>query len=294
MNRPARLPSAFTMFTKLVTLRDRIAGLFRARRAEPHATKLHVETMEERVVPEGRPLPFPALFVGQGAGSMVKAYDADTGDLRWSQTVFGSSFEGGVRVGAGDITGDGVPDAIVGPGPDHSPRIKVLSGTTGELIEGPLGSFLAFGSSVTGGVFVGAGDVNGDGRQDVIAAAQTEGGPRVKVFSGTDGTVLANFLVSGSAFDSGLTVAAADFTGDGKVEVVVGAGANGRVKVYDPLAETIIAGPLGSFRAFGSGYDGGVFVSTDELASDVDGDQIPDLAVGTDAGAGARVLRRDR
>src|SRR5262249_12311599 len=81
----------------------------------------------------------------------------------------------------------------------------------------------------------------------------------------------------------------ADFTGDKKAEVVVGAGANGRVKVYDPLAGTIIPGPLGSFRAFGTSYTGGVFVGTDALAGDVNGDRVPDLVVGTDAGATAQV-----
>jgi len=151
---------------------------------------------------------------------------------------------------------------------------------TGAEISGPLGSFLAYGSGVTGGVFVAAADVNGDHRQDVITAALTDAGPRVKAFSGTDGAVLANFLVSGSAFAGGVTVAAADFTGDGKAEVVVGGSADGRVKVYDPLAGAIIVGPLGSFRAFGSSYTGGVFVDADDRAGDVNADGTPDLVVG--------------
>ena len=287
---PARIPSAFTRFPRLLALRDRLAGLFRARRTGPRSARLGVEAMEERLVPDGRPLPYPVIFTGSGAGdaAVVKAFDADTGNLRWTKTVYGS-FTGGVRVAAGDITGDGIPDAVIAPGAGHAPRVKVLDGVTGDPIAGGLGSFLAYSSSVDGGVFVASADVDGDGRQDVITAAETSGGPRVKVFSGTDGTVLANFLVSGAAFDDGVTVAAADFTGDGKSEVVVGAGSNGRVKVYDPLTGAVIAGPLGSFRAFGSSYTGSVFVGSDDLAGDVDGDGVSDLVVGTGAGSTARV-----
>ena len=190
------------------------------------------------MVPDARPLPGPVIFTAPDAGSssaVVKAYDGDTGALRWSTAVFGS-FTGGVRVAAGDITGDGVPDAILSTGAGHAPRVNVLDGLTGAEISGPLGSFLAYGSDVTGGVFVASADVDGDGRQDAVTAALTDAGPRVKVFSGTDGSVLASFLVSGSEFADGVTIAAADFTGDGKAEVVVGGSADGRVKVYDPLA----------------------------------------------------------
>ncbi|VTR94318.1 rhs repeat-associated core domain-containing protein : RHS repeat-associated core domain protein OS=Singulisphaera acidiphila (strain ATCC BAA-1392 / DSM 18658 / VKM B-2454 / MOB10) GN=Sinac_0291 PE=4 SV=1: RHS_repeat: RHS_repeat [Gemmata massiliana] len=293
MNRSltARIPSAFTRLPRLLALRDRLAGLFRVHRAELHAVKLGVEAMEERLVPDGRPLPYPVIFTGSGAGdvAVVKAFDADTGSQRWAKDVYEPSFTGGVRVAAGDITGDGIPDAIIAPGAGHGPRIKVLDGMTGEQIGGELGSFLAYSSSVDGGVFVASGDVDGDGRQDVITATETTGGPRVKVFSGIDGSVLANFLVSGAAFDDGITVAAADFTGDSKSEVVVGGGSNGRVKVYDPLVGDVIAGPLGSFRAFGAGYTGSVFVGSDGLAGDVDGDGVSDLAVGTGAGTTARV-----
>lgn len=295
MSRPARRPFASSLFPKLLALRDRLAALFGPRRAvvESKPVKLHVETMEERVVPEGRPLPYPVGFVGDSARNTVRAYNLDTGELRWSQTVFGANFTGGVRVGAGDVTGDGVPDAVVAPGPGadgHAPRVKVLDGVDGELIDGPLSSFLAFGSNVTSGVFVAAADVNGDGRQDVLAAALTpNGNPRVKAFDSITGDSIANFVVSGASFEAGITLAAADLTGDGKAEAIVGAGANGRVRIYDPLTGETISHPLANFRAFGNTYTGGVFVSSDQLAGDVDGDGVPDVAVSTDVGSVARV-----
>lgn len=42
----------------------------------------------------------------------------------------------------------------------------------------------AYETNFTGGVNVAAGDVNGDGTDDLITAADTSGGPHVRVFSG--------------------------------------------------------------------------------------------------------------
>jgi hypothetical protein len=107
MRRAVRLPSAYTLFTKLLTLRER-AGLFGARPSEQKPVKLHVETMEERLVPATNPLPAPVIFVGSGIGdsAALKAYNADAGTLRFSTSVLGSS-TAGVNVAAGDFTGDG-------------------------------------------------------------------------------------------------------------------------------------------------------------------------------------------
>src|SRR5438067_2488965 len=72
------------------------------------ARKLGVEPLEERVVPDGRPLPNPLIFVGSAAGTpVISAYRADTGELSFSRAVYDPSFTGGVRVAAADFTGDG-------------------------------------------------------------------------------------------------------------------------------------------------------------------------------------------
>jgi RHS repeat-associated protein len=280
--------SAYTLWDRLARLWDRLAV------TPPRATaKLALLTLEDRLVPDSRPLPYPTLFFGAGAGDspVVKAYAADTGDFLFSRTVYDPDFTGGVRVASADITGDGFPDLIAAPGAGGGPRIKVLDGHTGEPIPGPLGSFWAFEPTFTGGVEVAAADVDGDGRADIIAAAGEGGSPRVRVFSGADGSVLADFYAYAPDFMGGVHVAAADFDGDGKAEVAVGAGVGGgpRVKVYDPLTGSVVPGPLGDFFAFDPAQRGGAYVGTTDLGGDVTGDGVPDLVVGTGPGTGSDV-----
>jgi RHS repeat-associated protein len=288
------LPSAYTLWSRLARLWDRFAELA-GRAATPARQKLRlaVEGLEDRLVPDGRPLPYPVLFAGSGMGDapVVKAYAADTGALMFTRTAYESSFTGGVRVAAADLSGDGFPDLVVAPGPGSGPHIRVLDGHTGDQIPGPLGSFWAFEQTFTGGVHVAAADVNGDGVPDVIAAAGWGGGPRVRVFSGKDGQVLSDFYAFEPDFTGGVSIAAADFDHDGKAELVVGAGKDGgpRVKVYHPLTGTTVSGPLGDFFAFDQSFRGGVSVGTDMQTGDVTGDGVPDIAVGAGPGMGSRV-----
>jgi serralysin len=117
-------------------------------------------------------------------------------------------------------------------------------------------SFLAFGPQFTGGVRVAAGDVNGDGRADIIAGTRPGAGPHVKVFSGTHGSVLKSLLAYGASFTGGVHVAAGDVDGDGRADITAGTGEGvaPHVKVLGAGAST-----LSSFLA-GSPGAGGVFV----------------------------------
>ena len=294
MNRPSRTRSrlaSFTLFDRLLALPEWITTQFH--HTPPRSARLGVEAMEERIVPDGRPLPYPVIFAGSGLGEdpVVKAYDAETGDLKWSINPYTSLFQGGVHVGTGDLTGDGYPDLVTVPAAGLAPRIKVFDGHTGDQISGPLGSFFAYAPGFSGSVHVAAADVDGDGIPDIVTGAVLPAGPKVRVFSGADGSLIANFVVTGSAFENGIKVAAADVTGDGKAEIVIGAGAGGDgwVRTYDPLTGTVISGPLGSFQAFGTSYSGSVYVGSDSLAGDVNGDGTLDLAVGTGYGSTSQV-----
>src|SRR5207244_12209577 len=92
-------------------------------------------------------------------------------------------------------------------------------------------SFYAYSSGFTGGVFVAAGDVNGDVKADIITGAGAGGGPHVRVFSGATGGLLSEFFPYDGAFRGGVRVAAGDVDGDGHADVITGPGPGGGPEV---------------------------------------------------------------
>jgi hypothetical protein len=129
--------------------------------------------------------------------------------------------------------------------------------------------FFPYGLNFNVGSFVAVGDYNRDGFADVITGASV-GNPQVRVFSGGDATK-GTFSLAGSLLDEyyafdvgqniGIAVAAADFTGDGKVDVLTGTRSGiPRRRVYknnSPNPATILTGydvPEGSFS-------GGIYVA---------------------------------
>jgi hypothetical protein len=271
--------SAYRITEKLLELRRRFYGPGVTHPARPRG--LTLEPLETRDLPSPPGQPDPMVFVGSGPGAapLVRAFNIDTGIQTFEQQAYDAAFTGGVNVATADLTGDGFPDLVVAPGPGGGPNVRVFDGTTGNQIAGPLGSFWAYDPSFTGGVSVTAADINGDGTPDIVTGAWTGGGPNIRVFSGTDGSMLASFYAYDPDFTGGVSVAAADFDHDGKSEIVVGAGPGGgpHVKIFTLASGTpqVLSGPLGSFFAYEDSFRGGVNVAADNVSGDFDGDCPP-------------------
>lgn len=227
----------------------------------------------------GDTIPDIIVGAGAGAGPRVSVYDGATGTLIRSFFAFSNSFTGGVTVAAGDVNGDGVADIIVGAGPGAGPHVKVFDGSTGQ----ETASFFAYESGFRGGVTVAAGDLNRDGRAEIVTGMGVGGIPLVKTFRGTDGLELSRFMAYDVRFRGGISVAVGDLDGDGFAEIITGAGATAapHVKVFRGNDSSEIA----SFYAYDAGFLGGVSVST----ADIDGDGIADIITGAGVGAGPHV-----
>lgn len=133
------------------------------------------------VPPPPPPPPPPAvangpvkLIVGSGVGQspLVAGLNASGGTV-WNAVPFDASFTGGVRVASGDFNGDGVLDAVVGTGPGVIAEVEVIDGATHKV----LFSIMPF-EDFTGGVFVAAGDINGDGIPDLVISPDEGGTPK--------------------------------------------------------------------------------------------------------------------
>ena len=219
---------------------------------------------------------------GIGIQSMppqVIVRNSETGEVLHNFLAYDSAFRGGVRVAAGDVNGDGAADVITAAGLGGGPHVKVFDGLSGQLIA----NFFAYGTNFTGGVFIAAGDVNGDERADIITGAGAGGGPHVKVFDGQTGGELLSFFAYVEAFTGGVSVAAGDVNDDGFAEIITGAGPGGgpHVRVLDGQT----ARSLGDFFAYGSNFTGGVTVA----AGDVNGDGSDEVITAAGAGGGPHV-----
>ena len=149
--------------------------------------------------------------------------------------------------------------------------VRLVNPTTGAVEE----QFFAFEPTYNGGVQAVLGDFNGDGRQEVAAAAGRWLPGEVRFFS-TDGTRLTNFDTTpfGAGWQGGVNLAAADVDNDGRDDLVAAkASGNGEVRIFrgvagsDPIANT----PFRIIRPFVGAAVGGATVAAADMGTFTNG-----------------------
>ena len=188
-------------------------------------------------------------------------------------------------IAAADFNNDGVADLVAGTGPGRATRVIILDGKT----QAQLFSVDPFEASFTGGVYVAAGDLNGDGLADLVITPDEGGGPRCRVFTGSGFGLLADFFgIDDPNFRGGARSAVGDVDGDGAGDLVVAAGFQGGPRVAAFGGKSLGATPVklfNDFFAFEQTLRNGVFVA----AGDLDGDGKAEVVAGGGPGGGPRV-----
>ena len=210
----------------------------------------------------------------------------------------------------GDVNGDGIPDMAIGYiAGNGASAVRVISTKDNSV----LADFTPF-SSYPYGVFVAVGDLNGDGKADIVVTPDAPSaftGPifnslPVILFSGADFSPLAFFdglASSNGAHGTGANVelggraAVSDMNGDGLPDLIVSAGNGGgpRITVWSgqafqpgrlaPVGQQPSVNPIANLFVFEPSQRGGAFLAV----GDVNGDGISDLVVGGGPGGGPRV-----
>lgn len=199
---------------------------------------------------------------------LLEAYGVQPGDS------VGQAFDG-----AGDVNADGFDDVVVGRpkglGPDevYYGYVTVYSGLDGSVlwqIECPIASSVA-----------GAGDVDGDGHDDIVTGSAAfdlvgQNSGLVQVYSGADASLLWQFFGDTNGLVLGRVVARiGDTNGDGQADILAAApngGVQGRVYVWSGAdGSNLVTLQWPEANGFADALDG---------AGDVDGDGAGDFIVG--------------
>jgi hypothetical protein len=239
------------------------------------------------------------VFSGQGGWARAFTFD-NAGALQGGTPVEPFAGRAGVSRGvSADVNGDGVTDWVYVTGPGAGGWVRIIDGANGnDLLTATNFEPYAGEEFTTIGLFVAAGDLDGDGRAEIVVSPDQGGGARIQVLRWTNGTLaqVGNFFgIDDPAFRGGGRIAVGDVNGDNRPDLIVGAGFGGgpRVALFDGRDLTgNVASPrklVGDFLVFEPGLRDGVFVA----AGDLSGDGRADLVFGGGPGGGPRVYALD-
>lgn len=221
------------------------------------------------------------VLPGPGVAQRIRAYSGQGKALaQYGFRILGGKETRQATFACGDVDGDHRDDIVVALAHGGSPYVTIY-GPTGTVRK----RFTPYTLSYRQGLRVGLGDLDGDGRKEVLIASTYN--PQVQVFR-PNGTRRASWTPFGRTYRRGIAVAAADTDGDGKQEVlaVSGSGADARVKIFTDFGRK----QTNQFRAYPRSQHGGAAIA----GGDVDGDGAEDIITVPSGAASAWVKLFDR
>jgi hypothetical protein len=193
-------------------------------------------------------------------------------------------------IAVGDIDGDGKLDFVVTNSGANTVSVLMNTSSFGII---NAGSFAAKVDFTTGSYPIGVvvGDLDGDGKPEVVVANKTNSSISVFRNTSTAGTITTASLAAKVDFAAGTNpyfLALGDADGDGKVDLAVSNSGSSTISVFRNISTvgSITTGSLASPVSYGTAltpYGIGF--------SDLDGDGKPDLAVANAGSASISVLR---
>lgn len=207
-------------------------------------------------------LPASVLAITRERAPEVRIFNNQGSKMLRSEMVYPQGFLGGVSVASCDVDQDGKNELITGAGPGGGPHVKVTWFKKPHVL-----GFMAYAEHIRHGVNVACGDVNGDGKIEIVTGARSGGGPHIRLFDAQTGKLLFNpgFMAFDPSLRSGVNIAVGDFNGDNKDEIAVApmSGGGNHVRVFDFMGNYLGI----DYQPFRAGDRGGIALAT----ADVDG-----------------------
>ncbi len=243
----------------------------------------------------------PDLIAGTGPGvatSVMVINGLDQTSVLFSVSPFEATFTGGVYVAAGDMNADGKADIAITPDQGGGPRVRVFEGGTFTQLNDFFG---IEDPNFRGGARAAFGDLNADGRSDLLVVAGFGGGPRIAGFDGNDVAagaatpikLFGDFFVFEPTLRNGVFIASGDLDGDEFADVIAGGGPGGGPRVFGLSGQALVDSfgadqlQVANFFAGDPANRGGIRL----VVKDLDSDTQADLVTGDGSDAGSRVTR---
>ncbi len=204
---------------------------------------------------------------GAEGGPNLRLY-ADDAELSGTFFAYDEDLSHGYDSLWADFDGDGKQELVTVPTAGQIAHVRSFEQGGKEK-----GSFFPYGESFTAGVSLAAGDLDGDGDDEIIVSPLGDRKATVRIYQYSDSGKWKqwdSFRAFGKAYTGGATVATGDLDGDGDDEIIVGQKEkDARVWVYQWKSKKQQAKKWGVKRIFtGDNQDDGVTVATGDLDFD--------------------------
>lgn len=178
--------------------------------------------------------------------------------------AYDQSFRKGINVACGDLNGDGEIEIVTGASQGGGPHIRIFDQDGNQKFTP---GFFAFDQNLLSGVNIAVGDVDGDGKDEIVAAPGSTGGAHVRVFDYRGVYENLDFFPFRPGDRGGVSLAVGNVDGGPESEIIMAIQKFGKAwtKIYKAnRARTI----LGEFYAYPDFFQGGINLAAGDIDQD--------------------------
>ncbi len=207
-------------------------------------------------------------------GSFVRVFNKYGDSVRNGFFIYEKQFKGGNVLAKKDLNNDGQLEIVV------ADKRKI---TIYDINKNVIRSFYPYGQNYNKGINFTLNDLENDGYFEIVTGTMRGWGPKVKAFNYLGEQIGQTFNAYSPNYKGGVNVAFCDTNGNGKKEIVTGAGYMGgpQIRIFDINGKIL----SGGFFAYNKAFRGGVNVA----CGDIDANGIDEIVTGAGYGGTSHV-----
>jgi len=208
----------------------------------------------------------------EGGIPSVHIYTADGKNLKLDFNAYDANYSGGINLAVADLNGDGLAEIVTAPMGGMEPKIRVFGYRNNKIIR-VISDFLAYDKNFRGGVAVSVGDIDGDGKGEIVTSPTSKGGPQIRVFGLRNNNytpITTGIMAYDPKFRGGINSCVGNVNGDDKDEIMTGivSGGGPHVRIFGVGSNKQIGLLSTGFMAFDPAFHGGISVASVDINSD--------------------------